>query len=162
MLVSYISSIILYAGKFYLVDAGYPNRPEFIAPFRGVRYHLSEYDVDRLPTNAVENFNYRHSQLRSAIEQSFGIVKHRFTILKGQMPFPFDTQVKIVIACCLLHNFIRMTDKDDVPEDTELEESTPSEPYSSTLPTTRQEDERKTMADQMRHNIATSMWDGRL
>jgi hypothetical protein len=143
------------------VDAGYPNRPEFIAPFRGVRYHLSEYDLDRLPTNAMENFNYRHSQLRSAIERSFGIVKHRFAILKGQMPYPFDTQVKIVIACFLLHNFIRMTDRDDVPEDIEQEDSTPSDLHISIAPSSRQDEERKALADQMRYNIAMSMWDGR-
>ena len=27
-------------GKFYLVDGGYANTPFFIAPYRGVRYHL--------------------------------------------------------------------------------------------------------------------------
>lgn len=30
-------------GKFYLVDGGYANTPSFLAPYRGVRYHLKEY-----------------------------------------------------------------------------------------------------------------------
>lgn len=30
-------------GKFYLVDGGYANTSSFIAPYRGVRYHLSEF-----------------------------------------------------------------------------------------------------------------------
>ena len=30
-------------GKFYLVDGGYANTPSFIAPYRGVRYHLGEF-----------------------------------------------------------------------------------------------------------------------
>uniref|UniRef100_A0A453EFZ1 DDE Tnp4 domain-containing protein n=1 Tax=Aegilops tauschii subsp. strangulata TaxID=200361 RepID=A0A453EFZ1_AEGTS len=29
-------------GKFYLVDASYANTPQFIAPYRGTRYHLQE------------------------------------------------------------------------------------------------------------------------
>ncbi|XP_039145517.1 uncharacterized protein LOC120282731 [Dioscorea cayenensis subsp. rotundata] len=37
-------------GKYYLVDAGYANTPNFIAPYRGVRYHLQEQD-------AVEDFD---------------------------------------------------------------------------------------------------------
>jgi hypothetical protein len=30
-------------GKFYLVDGGYANTPSFLAPYRGVRYHLKEF-----------------------------------------------------------------------------------------------------------------------
>ena len=30
-------------GKYYLVDGGYANTPSFIAPYRGVRYHLKEF-----------------------------------------------------------------------------------------------------------------------
>ncbi|XP_020250850.1 uncharacterized protein LOC109828233 [Asparagus officinalis] len=33
--------------KFYLVDCGYPNRLQFLAPYRGQSYHLSEFG----PTN---------------------------------------------------------------------------------------------------------------
>jgi hypothetical protein len=31
-------------GTFYLVDAGYGAKPRFFPPFRGVRYHLNEWD----------------------------------------------------------------------------------------------------------------------
>ena len=30
-------------GKYYLVDGGYANTPSFLAPYRGVRYHLKEF-----------------------------------------------------------------------------------------------------------------------
>jgi len=30
-------------GKFFLVDGGYANTPSFLAPYRGVRYHLKEF-----------------------------------------------------------------------------------------------------------------------
>jgi hypothetical protein len=31
------------SGKFYLVDGGYANTASFLAPYRGVRYHLKEF-----------------------------------------------------------------------------------------------------------------------
>uniref|UniRef100_A0A8I6XM33 DDE Tnp4 domain-containing protein n=1 Tax=Hordeum vulgare subsp. vulgare TaxID=112509 RepID=A0A8I6XM33_HORVV len=30
-------------GMFYLVDGGYANTTYFLAPYRGVRYHLKEF-----------------------------------------------------------------------------------------------------------------------
>jgi hypothetical protein len=30
-------------GKIFLVDAGYPNTPCFLAPYHGVRCHLKEF-----------------------------------------------------------------------------------------------------------------------
>ncbi|RWR76423.1 putative nuclease HARBI1 [Cinnamomum micranthum f. kanehirae] len=37
-------------GKFYLVDASYGNAPGFLKPYRGVRYHLKEFE-ERPRTN---------------------------------------------------------------------------------------------------------------
>lgn len=99
--------ILYYAiGKFYLVDAGYANAPGFLAPYRGVRYRLSEHR-GRNPQNAKELFNKRHSQARNVIERAFGIMKSRFGILRIAPQYSMDTQVKIVTACAILHNFIR-------------------------------------------------------
>ncbi|WOL11058.1 nuclease HARBI1 [Canna indica] len=47
-------------GKFCLMDAGYATRPGFIAPYRGVKYHLKECS-SHSPSNAKELFNLRHS-----------------------------------------------------------------------------------------------------
>ncbi|KAL6629318.1 hypothetical protein ACP70R_029083 [Stipagrostis hirtigluma subsp. patula] len=30
-------------GKFYLVDSGYPNKPGYLAPYKGTKYHLPEF-----------------------------------------------------------------------------------------------------------------------
>lgn len=30
-------------GKYYLADAGFPNCPELLVPYRGQRYHLAEW-----------------------------------------------------------------------------------------------------------------------
>ncbi|XP_028793577.1 uncharacterized protein LOC114749250 [Neltuma alba] len=40
-------------GQYYLVDAGYTNCEGFLAPYRGQRYHLSEWREGRHPRNAV-------------------------------------------------------------------------------------------------------------
>jgi hypothetical protein len=145
-----------------LVDTGYPNRPEFICPYRGTRYHLSEYDDAHLPSNAIENFNYRHSQLRTVIERTFGVVKNRFAILKSQMPYPFKTQARIVIACCLLHNFIRRVDRDDVVTDSDSDDDDdtrlPQYQESASTFHVETEERRKQIADQMRDDMATAMW----
>ena len=51
-------------------------------------------------------FNLRHSSLRTTVERAFGTLKNRFKILTSQPFFPLKTQVKIVLACCTLHDFI--------------------------------------------------------
>lgn len=51
-----------------------------------------------------ELFNLRHSSLGVTIERAFAALKNRFKVL-DQKPFhTFDTQVKLVLACCILHN----------------------------------------------------------
>eukprot|EP00268_Persea_americana_P062056 TRINITY_DN7919_c0_g3_i5.p1 TRINITY_DN7919_c0_g3~~TRINITY_DN7919_c0_g3_i5.p1 ORF type:complete len:203 (-),score=33.88 TRINITY_DN7919_c0_g3_i5:273-881(-) len=95
-------------GKYFLVDAGYGNRRGFIGPYRGTRYHLKEFGAQALaPRTASELFNLRHAKLRNVIERTFGLWKERFPILT-HIPrnYPIKTQVKIVNACAVLHNFI--------------------------------------------------------
>lgn len=92
-------------GKFYLVDAGYAVRPGFLPPYRGTRYHLREYGT-RSPQSPKELFNLRHSSLRVTVERAFGALKNRFKILYNKPFHPFKTQVKLVLACCIRHNWI--------------------------------------------------------
>ncbi|XBI18479.1 hypothetical protein VPH35_060250 [Triticum aestivum] len=92
-------------GKFYLVDAGYGARHGFLPPFRGVRYHLNEWGNNPVQ-NDKELFNLRHSSLQVTVERAFGSLKWRFKILDDVKPFfTFSTQVDIVIACGVLHNY---------------------------------------------------------
>ena len=58
-------------------------------------------------TTAEEFFNMKHSSARNVIERCFGILKKRWTILRSPSFYPIKTQTKIIMACCLLHNFIR-------------------------------------------------------
>lgn len=96
-------------GKFYLGDGGYANTPFFIAPYRGVRYHLKEYGHGhRAPQNYKELFNYRHVVLRNHIERALGVLKKRFTILIVGTHHAIENQVKLPAAAAILHNIIRL------------------------------------------------------
>jgi hypothetical protein len=89
-------------GKYYLGDAGYALKPYCLTPCHGVHYHFKEFangkDKQR---NKEELFNLRHSSLRSAIEQIFGVTKKRFPILKTMrcLGYSFGMQRKIVMCC---------------------------------------------------------------
>jgi hypothetical protein len=58
------------------------------------------------PQNAEELFNLRHSSLGVTIERAFAVLKNRFKILDQKSFHTFPTQVKLVLACCILHNWI--------------------------------------------------------
>ncbi|KAH6810418.1 nuclease HARBI1-like protein [Perilla frutescens var. frutescens] len=93
-------------GKYFLVDCGFTNRRQFLAPLRGVRYHLKYFGGQgRHPENASELFNIRHASLRNVIERIFGVFKSRFTIFKTAPPFSFQIQAELVLACAGLYNF---------------------------------------------------------
>jgi hypothetical protein len=100
-------------GKFYLVDAGCGAKPGFLPPFRAVRYHLNEWGNNLMQNE--ELFNHRHSSLRVIVERAIGSVKRRFKILDDATPFfPFKTQVDIVVACCIIHNWIIQDGSDEL------------------------------------------------
>lgn len=101
-------------GKYYLVDGGYANTPSFIAPYRGVRYHLKEFGRgQQRPRNYKELFNHRHAILRNHIERAIGVLKKRFPILKVGTHHPIENQVKIPVAAVVFHNLIRMLNGDE-------------------------------------------------
>ena len=63
-------------GKFYLVDGGYGNTPSFLAPYRGVRYHLKEFGAGhRRQQNPKELFNHRHTLIRNHVEGLWGCLR---------------------------------------------------------------------------------------
>uniref|UniRef100_A0A803MWV6 DDE Tnp4 domain-containing protein n=1 Tax=Chenopodium quinoa TaxID=63459 RepID=A0A803MWV6_CHEQI len=95
-------------GKYYVVDAGYPNMKGFLAPFKGERYHVPDFRHSTQPPNGLyEVFNYSHSSLRNVIERTFGVWKKRWRILSIMPSFPLETQKKLVAATMAMHNCIR-------------------------------------------------------
>ncbi|KAL6570068.1 hypothetical protein OROMI_014582 [Orobanche minor] len=61
-------------GCFYLGDGGYANCEGSLTPYRGIRYHLSEWgEGDARPRNYKEYFNLRHAKARNIIERWHGM-----------------------------------------------------------------------------------------
>lgn len=98
---------MILVGKFYLVDAGYPNRKGYLAPYKGQKYHLPEFQRGGRPSGQKEVFNHAHSSLRNVIERAFGVLKMKWRILLHMPSYKVERQKKIIIACMALHNFIR-------------------------------------------------------
>jgi len=99
---------------FYLVDAGYPNRPGYLAPYKGTKYHIQDFQNAGEPRGKQEIFNYAHSSLRNVIERAFGVLKMKWRILLSIPAYPPQTQTQIIVACVALHNFIRLSRQFDV------------------------------------------------
>jgi len=59
------------------------------------------------PSKLQRVFNLHHASAQNAIERSFGILKKRWSILRTPSFFDIKTQIRIINACFVLHNFIR-------------------------------------------------------
>lgn len=126
-------------------------------PFRGVRYHLSEFGSRNRPTNARELFNLRHSSLRVTVERAIGALKNRFRILDNKPFHKYKTQVKLVLACSILHNWILGFGIDEVVPDEEGFTGTQQDPLDDNG---SQSQESSAMAAK-RDAICNVMWEGR-
>ena len=99
-------------GRYLLADAGYEGATALLVPYRGVRYHLQEYGVaNRRPQHYTELYNLRHSQFRIIVEQTFGIHKNTFKILKQAPKYGIATMTRIIYATAGIFNFMRGADK---------------------------------------------------
>ncbi|KAL5578403.1 hypothetical protein UlMin_020102 [Ulmus minor] len=128
-------------GKYYLVDAGYKNKPGFLAPFRGQNYHLHDRrreDSDR----RKEMFNFRHASLRKSSSEHLEY---------------------IVIACAVLHNFIKLFSSEDAafnPEDDAVDDGNAEDDVGEA--STQQQREESNDMGHIRDHIANAMWNDRL
>lgn len=147
-------------GKYFLVDCGFPNRLQFLAPFRGVRYHLQDFHGQgRHPENEKELFNLRHASLRNTMERLFGIFKSRFTIFKTAPPFSLQTQAELVLACAGLHNFLRKECRSDefpIEADSATSSTNQEEDFEPLIHET-QEQQREN-ANAWTNELANEMW----
>ena len=148
--------VLTYVGKYYLGDAGYVNKNGILSPYRSVRYHLKEFS-DRPPENAQELFNLRHSSLRTTIEQGFGVLKKRFQVLDAELFWSFETQVKVVLACCVVHNHIMGVEPNDHIMEDAMNQVESSDPQQETQ--SRQESiENSRLWNAKRDEICQAMW----
>lgn len=54
-------------------------------------------------------FNYRLSWARRIVENAYGILNLRFGVFQRAIQVAPDKTKKIVLACCFLHNYLRMS-----------------------------------------------------
>jgi transposase-like protein len=75
----------------------------YLAPYKGQKYHIFEWQHVRQSVGAKEVFNYAHSSLRNVIERSFGVLKMKWRILLNLPSFSsLRKQSKIIIACMVV------------------------------------------------------------
>ncbi|KAK4390229.1 hypothetical protein Sango_2086200 [Sesamum angolense] len=73
-------------GNYNLVDNGYSNGEGFLSPYRGVRYHLKEWDSGgNAPHNQEEYFNMKHAGARNVIKRTSGLLKTRWVVLRSPL-----------------------------------------------------------------------------
>ncbi|KAH9696179.1 DDE Tnp4 domain-containing protein [Citrus sinensis] len=99
--------------KYYLVDNKYANMPGFIAPYQGVPYRTNQIpsgyhrrDAKSYLINGIHHYGL-------PLIVFFGALKGQFTILLSAPPCPLQTQVKLVVVACALHNYTRREKPDD-------------------------------------------------
>ena len=79
-----------------------------MVPYYRTRYYLKEQRLSgKKPENYRELFNLRHASLRNVIERIFGVLKRKYQILRTPSEYSIETQTRIILACCVLHNFVR-------------------------------------------------------
>ena len=93
-------------------DNAYVNSPYMCVPWRNVK------------GGAKDAMNFLHSSLRICIECAFGILVHRWGILRKPMAVNLTVQKisSMVLALCKLHNFCieKCSDAVDCPDDRDI------------------------------------------
>jgi nuclease HARBI1 len=105
-----------FPGAVLLGDSGYPLRQWLITPFSA--------PADQ----AQQRFNFAHSKTRCIVEQTFGLLKNRFSCLKSGLRVKDMTLAgRLIIACIVLHNLCILHGADEVEgEDGADEENQPA------------------------------------
>ena len=134
------------------------TRSSLITPYRGTRYHLKEYSRNP-PRNPRELFNLRHASLRNAIERAFGVLKKRFPIIASSTiaTYSVEAQKKIIVACCILHNFL--IDKDPDRQIVAQVDAELANRANESVDDVEGEDPQEMIrGEQVRDAIAAAMW----
>ncbi|KAL6318377.1 hypothetical protein AAG906_040533 [Vitis piasezkii] len=144
------------------VDAAYTHTRGFMAPYRNVRYWLSDFHSGGKAVGKEEIFNQCHVRLRNVIQRAFGVVKARFPILKRMAPYSFTTQTKIVMTCFSIHNFLRQISVVDIlfskyDNEVELESDNANQNQNSTTSSFFAASDQEFM-QQFRNQIANELF----
>lgn len=123
---------------------------------------LVSYSFCISPHDYKELFNLRHAQARNVVERIFGVVKRRFRLINTAPEYLLKKQAKMVLALCVLHNFICVHDPQDLDGAT-LEDLNNYRQQSHTPTTddysTHISHEERDRANDFRDRIAKQMWE---
>jgi hypothetical protein len=92
-------------GRYYLVDDCYSIREGYLPPYRNQRHHLEDFNQTGVES-LQEKINFHHLNLRNVVERAFGLLKSRWHVLRGLPFYERSMEVKIIIACFALHNYL--------------------------------------------------------
>lgn len=101
-------------------DSAYPLLTNLMKPYQD-NGHL---------TRPQQIYNTKLSSIRSIIERAFGLLKTKFRRLKFLEVDEPETASKIVMSCCILHNFLLKQDNIEdnyLPEENYLVEEAPND-----------------------------------
>lgn len=76
----------------------------------GLSKHIMCPYVGKILPHSKRILNYRLSRARRFIECTFGILANKWRIFHRPLNVSLDLANSIVLACCLLHNFVRQRD----------------------------------------------------
>jgi len=82
---------------FLIGDEAFPLKSWMMKPYSRKNLHHDE-----------RIFNYRLSRARRVVENAFGIMANRFGVLLTTIKLEKDTVEEVVMACCTLHNIMRI------------------------------------------------------
>lgn len=76
----------------------------------GLGNHILRPYAKRNLNYAKRIFNYRHTRARRMVECTFGILANKWRIFHRPIDVNINFCVRIIKACCVLHNFVRIKD----------------------------------------------------
>jgi hypothetical protein len=85
---------VIRIGYTILGDNAYVKSTYTSVPFKGVGNN-----------DALDAYNFYESHLRITIERAFGVLVHRWAILRGPLVIPVQKVAPLVNCLCCLHNF---------------------------------------------------------
>ena len=91
--------------------------------------------------------------------RAFGVLKKRFPIITNitKPNYCVDTQNEIILACCILHNYLMGVDPDESLI-AKVDEEVLHSHRKHVAPTPREDDEDARQGDIIRDSIASTMW----
>ncbi|GFR96653.1 protein ALP1-like [Elysia marginata] len=101
----------------FVADEAYPLKDNLMRPYGG-----------RNLDNPKRIFNQRLPRARKCVECAFGILTAKWEIFQRPLKLNVNNSIKVIMAACALHNFVRARDgkfKDSPTSHNEISPKTP-------------------------------------